>query len=134
MWAGLYYHTVVYHLNKTEMTWKRGVWFRQTGIVPYNRITNVDIVQGPVMRLFQISNLTIQTAGYSGAGMPEIALKGIEDPESLRALIMDFVRTQPSVSAVTGTETAGVSFNANTEDSELFAEVKLIRKLLESKQ
>ena len=38
IWAPLYYKSVVYHLNDTEMTWKRGVFFRKTGIVPYNRI------------------------------------------------------------------------------------------------
>ena len=64
VWVVLYYKSVVCHLNETEMTWKRGVWFRKTGIVPYNRITNVDIVQGPIMRIFGISNLKIQTAGY----------------------------------------------------------------------
>ena len=56
IWAPLYYKSVVYHLNGTEMTWKRGVFFRKTGIVPYNRITNVDIVQGPVMRCFLLKH------------------------------------------------------------------------------
>ncbi|MDD3977394.1 MAG: PH domain-containing protein, partial [Methanomicrobium sp.] len=51
LWNELYYKSIVYNLNNTEMTWKRGVWFRQTGIVPYSRITNVDIAQGPLMRL-----------------------------------------------------------------------------------
>ncbi|MDR2854709.1 MAG: PH domain-containing protein [Methanomicrobiales archaeon] len=133
VWVVLYYRSVVYHLNKTEMTWKRGVWFWTTGIVPYNRITNVDIVQGPVMRLFHISSLRIQTAGASADGAPEIALTGIEEPEALRALIMDFVRGQPSVSAVTGAETSGVSFSANQDISALLEEVAMIRKLLESK-
>ena len=132
-WVVLYYQSVVYHLNKTEMTWKRGVWFRRTGIVPYNRITNVDIVQGPVMRLFHISNLKIQTAGSSGDGIPEISLEGIEEPEPLRALIMDFVRGQPSVAAVTGAETAGVPSNTNPDMNALLEEVSEIRKLLESK-
>ena len=132
-WVVLYYQSVVYHLNKTEMTWKRGVWFRKTGIVPYNRITNVDIVQGPIMRLFHISNLKIQTAGSSGDGVPEIALEGIEDPEPLRALIMDFVRGHPSVAAVTGAENVGTSFNTSPDMDALLREVSEIRKLLESK-
>ncbi|MDD3112462.1 MAG: PH domain-containing protein, partial [Methanofollis liminatans] len=54
-WIPMYYQSILYHLTPTEMTWRRGVWFRQTGIVPYNRITNVDIIQGPVMRYFGIS-------------------------------------------------------------------------------
>ena len=46
-----------YELREDEMSWKRGVWFRTTGIVPYNRITNLDVRQGPVMRLPGISTL-----------------------------------------------------------------------------
>ncbi len=116
LWAHLYYGTVRYLLTTTEMTWGRGVLWRQTGIVPYNRITNVDIIQGPVMRLFGISNLRIQTAGYSANQLAEIKLQGIRDPESLRSIIMDFVRSGHSVSAVTGAETgaAPVSVSATS--------------------
>ena len=53
-----------YELKDDEMSWKRGVWFRRTGILPYNRITNLDVIQGPVMRMLGISTLSIQTAGY----------------------------------------------------------------------
>lgn len=104
VWAVLYYGTVRYLLTPTEMTWARGVLWKQTGIVPYNRITNVDIIQGPLMRVFGISNLRIQTAGYSANQMAEIKLQGIRDPEPLRATIMDFVRTGHPVAAVTGAE------------------------------
>ena len=104
-WASLYYGTVRYLLTATEMTWGRGVLWKQTGIVPYNRITNVDIIQGPVMRLFGISNLRIQTAGYSANQLAEIKIQGMHDPEPLRAIIMDFVRSGHPVAAVTGAET-----------------------------
>ncbi|MEM2082887.1 MAG: PH domain-containing protein [Nitrososphaerota archaeon] len=33
-----------YKLTEDEIIWKRGVWFKSTGIVPYNRITNIDVV------------------------------------------------------------------------------------------
>jgi len=102
LWAHLYFDTVIYNLNETEIAWRRGVWFRQTGIVPYNRITNVDIVQGPVMRFFGISDLRIQTAGYSAKATAEIRLNGIADPTPLRDVIMGYVRERPPVAAVTG--------------------------------
>ena len=66
IWARQYYASMWYELREDEMRWKRGVWFRMTGIVPYNRITNIDIRQGLVMRVLGISTLAIQTAGYSG--------------------------------------------------------------------
>jgi uncharacterized protein len=67
-WVRLYYVSMWYELRDDEMSWKRGVWFRRTGIVPYNRITNLDVIQGPVMRRLGISTLSIQTAGYFWAG------------------------------------------------------------------
>jgi Uncharacterized conserved protein len=140
-WVHLYYKSVVYHLNETEMTWKRGVWFRKTGIVPYNRITNIDISQGPVMRLFSISNLQIQTAGSSGnKAMSEISIIGMEDAEPLRAFIMDFVRGTPPVSAVTGSDetepvrTGTARELSGAEMTKLIEEVVAIRKLLEEKK
>jgi hypothetical protein len=67
-WVRLYYVSMWYELRDDEMSWKRGVWFRRTGIVPYNRITNLDVIQGPVMRMLGTSTLSIQTAGYFWAG------------------------------------------------------------------
>ena len=139
VWVHLYYKSVVYHLNETEMTWKRGVWFRKTGIVPYNRITNIDISQGPVMRIFSISNLQIQTAGSSGnKSQSEISIIGMEDAEPLRAFIMDFVRGTPPVTAMTGgvdspQATASKQIMSLTAEGmdELISEVKSIRRLLE---
>lgn len=132
-WVQLYYKSIVYYLNDTEMTWKRGVWFKKTGIVPYNRITNVDISQGPVMRLFKISNLQIQTAGNSGgkAGS-EISIIGVEDAEPLRAFITDFVRGTVPVTAVTGgSETVRPP---DSDMSRLLLEVEKIRKILEEQK
>ena len=129
VWNSLYYKSIVYHLNDTEMTWKRGVWFRQTGIVPYNRITNVDIVQGPLMRIFRISNLRIQTAGYSAQNVAEIRIIGIEEPEPLRELIMDFVRSRGPVAAATGGDDSEIAGPAST--GEILDELRQIRRILD---
>ncbi|MBN1896123.1 MAG: PH domain-containing protein [Candidatus Aenigmarchaeota archaeon] len=66
-WLPKYYRSIIYRITDTEIVWRRGVWFKNTGIVPFNRITNVDIIQGPLSRHFGIASLKIQTAGYSGA-------------------------------------------------------------------
>ena len=132
-WNGLYYKTIIYHLNETEMTWKRGVWFRQTGIVPYNRITNVDIIQGPLMRRFNISNLRIQTAGYSAQKNAEIKIQGIENAEMLRGLIMDFVRDKEPVAAATGGEERKKYGNEQVS-GDILMELREIKEILRTKQ
>ena len=61
-WIRKYYETMVYKLTKDEIVWRRGVWFKKTGIVPYNRITNIDIGQGPISRMpVSYTHLTLPT-------------------------------------------------------------------------
>jgi len=36
IWIPRYYDTVFYSLTESEIVWRRGVWFKTTGIVPYN--------------------------------------------------------------------------------------------------
>lgn len=64
-WIPKFYITISYKLDSEEVEWRRGVWFKNTGIIPYNRITNIDIAQGPISRMLNIGSLKIQTAGYS---------------------------------------------------------------------
>ncbi len=135
IWVRLYYESMWYELREDEMSWKRGVWFRKTGIVPYNRITNLDIRQGPVMRALGISTLSIQTAGYSGQAVPEIRIEAIVHSEELRELIRTMVRSHTG-SGGDGTGT-GAQAPASTErstDLQMLEELKKIRALLEERR
>ncbi len=102
-WIPKYYDTMLYKLTNSEMTWRRGVWFKKTGIIPYNRITNIDIAQGPISRGLRIASLKIQTAGYSApsSGRAEIRIDGIERFEELREQIMDLVRGKKPIAVET---------------------------------
>ena len=102
-WIPKYYGSIFYKLTNNEIFWRRGVWFKTTGIVPYNRITNIDINQGPLSRSFGISSLRIQTAGYSvGArATAEIRLDGIKNAEELRDMIMAFIDKKKPVAVET---------------------------------
>jgi membrane protein YdbS with pleckstrin-like domain len=131
-WVGLYYESMWYELREDEINWKRGVWFRTTGIVPYNRITNLDVRQGPFMRFLGISNLVIQTAGYSGQAVPEIRIEAIEHADELRELIRLMVRGSPAHDDGTGNRTVS-SMNGTFVDQQILSELKSIRSLLEKR-
>jgi hypothetical protein len=127
-WIPRYYNTIVYKLTENEMVWRRGVWFKNTGIVPYNRITNIDISQGPISRMLGIASLKIQTAGYSGPsggfGMPaEMKIQGIEQFEELREFIMEFVKGKRPIAVET--------YEEENIDLKILNELVKIRKLLE---
>ena len=132
-WVGLYYESMFYELREDEITWKRGIWFRATGIVPYNRITNLDVRQGPFMRFLGISNLAIQTAGYSGQAVPEIRIEAIEHAEELRELIRSMVRGSPEQGNGTGSGTPSPVGSSSPVDQQILAELKSIRSLLEKR-
>jgi membrane protein YdbS with pleckstrin-like domain len=131
VWVRLYYQSMWYELREDEMSWKRGVWFRKTGIVPYNRVTNLDIRQGPVMRALHISTLSIQTAGYSGQAMPEIRIEAIVHAEELRELIRSMVRTAGREGDGTGTGIPSRMPGTLSTDIEMLEELRKIRSLLE---
>jgi membrane protein YdbS with pleckstrin-like domain len=131
VWMLLYYASMEYELRDDELSWHRGVWFRRTGIVPYNRIKNIDIRQGPVMRALGISNLAIQTAGYSGQMTAEIVLEAMEHAEELRSTLRAMVRgaaggdgtgSGPSAPAPAGT------------GAQILDELRRIRTLLEERR
>ena len=123
-WIPKYYETMVYKLTENEIVWRRGVWFKNTGIVPYNRITNVDISQGPISRMLGIASLKIQTAGYSAPSgkSAEIKIEGMGQFEELRETIIGFVRGRKPVAVETYEKDA---------DSKVLNELVKIRKLLE---
>ena len=138
-WTRLYYDSMWYELHDDEMRWKRGVWFRTTGIVPYNRITNIDLRQGPVMRWLKISSISIQTAGYSGQGLPEIRIEAIEHADELRELIRTAVRQCSALGDGTGQKSPArqadeAAVGSTATNLLIINELKKIRVLLEEQQ
>jgi len=125
-WVNLYYPTISYRLDSREMVWKRGVWFRKTGVVPYNRITNVDIDQGPVSRKLGIASIKVQTAGYSSpsARTSEIRIDGMTNFDEIRDVIMTYVRGQKPMAVETYDK---------DEPADVLGELVKIRKLLEKR-
>jgi membrane protein YdbS with pleckstrin-like domain len=134
IWVGMYYDSMSYELREDEINWKRGVWFQTTGIVPYNRIVNLDLRQGPLMRFLGISTLAIQTAGYSGQAVPEIKIEGIEHAEELRELIRSHVRGSLSHDDGTGSAKPLSSPSGVSVHQQMLAELQQIRSLLEQKR
>lgn len=126
-WIPRYYDTVRYKLTEAEIVWNRGAWFKQTGIVPFNRITNVDIIQGPLSRMLGMASLRIQTAGYSAASsggrLAEIRIDGMKQFEELRELMMGFIRGNRPVAVQT--------FEEENINVQMLNELVKIRELLE---
>ncbi len=75
-WAVWTYNNYKYQLTEDVVKIERGVIAKKYSSVPYERIQNVDIHRGIIARLLGLSDLQIQTAGYSGYSRRGIATEG----------------------------------------------------------
>lgn len=74
-------------LTSKKLIVRKGIFTRTENTVPLDKITDMALIQGPLMRFFNIHKLTIETAGQSGAGAL-INLQGVEDVEQFRAQVL----------------------------------------------
>lgn len=95
-WIQRYYSSIKYLLTDEEVIIEKGVYWKRKSFVPYNRITNIDIVQGPLARSLGLGTIKIQTAGFSSGGggtrVSEAVILNIANFDELKDMIMSFVR------------------------------------------
>ncbi|MBN2151294.1 MAG: helix-turn-helix domain-containing protein [Candidatus Lokiarchaeota archaeon] len=86
-----------YDLSDKFIVIKRGVITKQKTTIPFSRIQNVSVIQGPFDRKYGIYTVKVETAGFSAAGggqggpQPEGLLVGIKDPKKLESIIDELV-------------------------------------------
>ncbi|MDT0594660.1 PH domain-containing protein [Glaciecola petra] len=66
---------------------KKGILFKVEKSIPLEKITDVGLTQGPVMRMFGLYRLDFETAGQSGAGAL-VSKLGIVDAIEFRESIL----------------------------------------------
>ena len=105
--------------------------------MPYNRITNISVVQGPISRALGLATVRVQTAGFSGATgasslqVAEAELFYVENAEELVDRIMDRVRRLRPVAVEAAPEQAPP---AEELLRDMLAELRRIRELLEARE
>jgi membrane protein YdbS with pleckstrin-like domain len=132
-WIPAFYRTAGYRFTDDEVEYRRGVFFQQKTTVPYNRITNVGISQGPIERFVNAGDVGIHTAGYGGQMGAELTIGGVSDFEDIQEQILDRVRER-SAKATEGedtVETVESRTNEGEGSTEMLGELRRIRELLE---
>jgi len=94
IWIPAFFRSLEYSIDNEAVKIKKGVFWRKIVTVPYKKITNIDITQGPVQRRFNIGIIHVQTAGAGGAESSKAELKmcGVRDLKGLKESIMEKVR------------------------------------------
>lgn len=63
------------------------VLYRYEKRIPLSKITDIKLVQGPILNAMDLWHIHIQTAG-TGQLAPEAVLRGIEDPQEVQQQIL----------------------------------------------
>ena len=131
-WIPKFHSSITHVLEDDKITITKGVWWKTKSYVPYNRITNVNIYQGPISRRFGLGKLSIQTAGFSGTSshggkVAEAVILGITNFEEIKDIVIKFVK---------GMKPEAVEAEAEVKpskgiDQQILAELRKIRKAVE---
>jgi putative membrane protein len=73
-----------YWLDGSTLRADSGVYFLKRKAIPLDRVTDVVLSQGPLLRWCGLWSLQIQTAGMGGQSVAEVTLYGLERPEEVR--------------------------------------------------
>lgn len=76
-----------YRLDDKTLRAEQGVVFLSRKAIPLDRITDIHLFQGPLMRFCGIWAMHVQTAG-TGMGTPEVTLYAVLRPEEVREEIL----------------------------------------------
>lgn len=94
--ALLYRRLYRWDLGEEDLRVWRGILFRKRVTIPYMRVQNVNVVRGPLLLLFGLSGVEVETAGqkgwYYGLYGTEGYLPGLVDGEAVADAIVERVR------------------------------------------
>lgn len=130
LWIPAYCRTLEYSVDADAVRMNGGVFWKRRVTVPYDKITNVDIIQGPMQRMYGIGTVNVQTAGAGGAqgAHAELRLAGVQETDAIRDRILDHmgeITNRPDTSA------RPPAAPESDVLSNILAELTAVRKLLE---
>ncbi len=116
-------------LTERSLKVTRGILVRQEMTVPLDKITDVGLVEGPIMRYMDLQAVKIETAGQSTAGAA-VQLVGIVNARQFRDTVLrqrDKVSDRGGAVAALpagGTSPSGESALGNSETRLLLTEIR----------
>lgn len=137
IWIPAAFNALEYYIDDEGVKMKGGVVWKKHVTVPYSKITNVDITQGPMQRRYNIGTIHVQTAGAGGqqGQKAELKMNGIRELERIRDIIIKEVK---SLNRASGSESTGGEKEPLAGKKSVFedilAELKEIKMLIGKRQ
>lgn len=88
IFTGRYLDRMSCELTNKALKVRKGLFVRTEKTIPLEKITDMGMVQGPIMRWLGIEQLSIETAGQSGTGAL-VSMAGIENAKDFREAVLD---------------------------------------------
>tara|TARA_R110002072_G_scaffold48407_8_gene132360 strand:+ start:13141 stop:13764 length:624 start_codon:yes stop_codon:yes gene_type:complete len=131
--SGLYLKSHRCTLTERTLKVSRGVLVRQEKTVPLDRITDLGLVQGPIMRSLELEAVSVETAGQSGPGSL-VRLTGIRNGRAFRDAVLkqrDMVTGGEPARLTAPTTQPELSRDANVQTT--LTEIRDILKRIEAR-
>jgi uncharacterized membrane protein YdbT with pleckstrin-like domain len=135
LWMFFYYAALEYAIDDDSIKGNSGVFWKKYVTIPFTKVTNLDITQGPVQRIFGIGTIHVQTAGAGGqqGEKAELKMLGIKDLQEVKDNIMAKIRAH----TITATDQPRPKAETQADSQVLermLNELVAIRKVLEEKK
>jgi membrane protein YdbS with pleckstrin-like domain len=93
MWIPAFYRSLEYTIGGDSVKAKTGVFWKRHVTIPFSKVTNVDVTQGPLQRRFGLGTIHVQTAGAGGqqGGVAELRIYGVGDVDRIKETILSRV-------------------------------------------
>jgi uncharacterized membrane protein YdbT with pleckstrin-like domain len=104
-YAILFFHTIRYELDERYVTKASGVLWKKRRSIPLEKITNLDVRQGPIERIFGYGKIWVFTPS-TGAATPEEKLVGIPQPHDMKQTMIERSEAAKQPQAVTAQKSA----------------------------
>lgn len=103
---------------------RKGVFNKVEKTIPLDKITDLGVNQGPIMRFCGVEAIAVETAGQSGMGGALVNLVGVRNAKDFRDAVLD--RREELAEGKSSTSSAPAP-TASTESQD--ASVELIREI-----
>jgi membrane protein YdbS with pleckstrin-like domain len=87
-----YIKTLRYELTSEDLRLEEGVFWKRRKVIPFHKITNLNTLQGPLERRFDLGHMNVQTAGHGANTSPEGKLVGLQDFDRIKEEVMQKVK------------------------------------------
>jgi putative membrane protein len=132
VFTGRYLDRMSCTLTSKNLKVKKGVLVRVEKTIPLDKITDMALVEGPLMRSMDIQRLSVETAGQSGAGAL-VSLTGIVLAEEFREAVLEQRDALTKQGREAGSGDGGPAANASNDLAALTESVRRIERLLEAR-